>query len=62
MTDLTCTAFFAVAEKINGTNNGKLMLKNLTPEERTDVPYWIELGLVERDTFIAHNDSIRLTD
>ena len=62
MTDLTCTTFFAVAEKINGTNNGKLMLQNLTREERADVPYWIELGLIEHATFVAHNDAIRLTD
>ena len=51
--------FESIAEKIKTTNNGKLMLNNLTKEERDMVPTLTQAGMLKRATFIESGDSIR---
>lgn len=58
---MTTTHFFDIAEKIATTNNGKLMLQNLTRDERAEVPELVNKGLLRRATFLDYNDAIRLS-
>lgn len=51
----------SIAVKIQSTNNGKLMLKNLTPEEKNCVPGLVEVGVLKYVTFMQAKDSIRLS-
>ncbi len=52
----------SVVEKINTTNNGKLMLVNLTAEERKVVGDMKVQGMVRSATFLNFGDSIKLTE
>ena len=52
--------FESIAAKIKTTNNGKLMLVNLTKEERAMVPTLTQAGLLKRASFLQSGDSVRL--
>jgi hypothetical protein len=50
----------SIMQKIDSTNNGKLMICNLTKVERSALPEYLKAEFFTYATFLNHGDAIRV--